>query len=394
MDLNKKRPNENVYEDRHILKKRMIQKEPEEDTPTEIDELEEDTPTEIDELEEDTPTEIDELEEDTPTEIDESTDIDDSDVESAYESEFEDDLSLKQEYEPTQYRNPLFNPSILCVTCHGNIVLDDDKNYVHTTIPDGIELIKISISAPGVVHCSDNKNTNRNLIEIIKSIPSLLDENLNENTLINLVKHISTYVEKYSVSPIIEQKRSGHLFNIYKEHYSKGFKIHKLLPGDKIANKKYWRYYGDKNKNKFILAKMDNEHDVHKISESKYKIPKLHDLFEEFYTEQTYDENDYQDVNLQQILEYYKNRGTSRLILFDFSCSVFENAEFYYTSGPGLQQVVEQNKHIPSGGKFNKKSHKRKSYKRKTCKRKSCKRKTCKRKTCKRKSCKRKFHKK
>jgi hypothetical protein len=378
-------------------KKRMI----EEDEDTEIDESE-DEDTKIDkhiskkrmiQQEEDEDTEIDELE-DKNTEIDDPTDIDESDVESAYESEFEDDLLLKQEYKPTEYKNSLFNPSILCVTCHGNIVLDDDKNYVYTIIPDGIELIKISISAPGVVHCSDNKNTNRNLIEIINSISSLLDENLNENTLINLVKRISTYVEKYSVSPIIEQKRSGHLFNIYKEHYSKGFKIHKLLPGDKIANKKYWRYYGDKNKNKFILAKMDSEHDVHKISESKYKIPKLPDLFEEFYTEQTYDENDYQDVNLQQILEYYKNRGTSRLILFDFSCSVFENAEFYYTSGPGLQEVVEKNKNIPSGGKFNKKTCKKKSHKRKSHKRKSHKRKSYKRKLYKKKSHKRKFYKK
>jgi len=371
--------------------KRKRQEEEEEDIPTDIDDSEDEDKRILKKImiQEDIPTDIDDSEDE-----DEPTDIDESDVESAYESEFEDDLSLKQEYKPTEYKNSLFIPSILCVTCHGNIVLDDDKNYVHTTIPDGIELIKISISAPGVVHCSDNKNTNRNLIEIINSISSLLDENLNENTLINLVKRISTYVEKYSVSPIIEQKRSGHLFNIYKEHYSKGFKIHKLLPGDKIANKKYWRYYGDKNKNKFILAKMDSEHDVHKISESKYKIPKLPDLFEEFYTEQTYDENDYQDVNLQQILEYYKNRGTSRLILFDFSCSVFENAEFYYTSGPGLQQVVEQNKHIPSGGKFNKKTCKKKSYKRKSHKRKSYKRKSHKRKSHKRKSHKRKSHKK
>jgi hypothetical protein len=262
---------------------------------------------------------------------------------------------------------------------------------VYTIIPDGIELIKISISAPGVVHCSDNKNTNRNLIEIIKSIPSLLNENLYldeklyDNTLNNLVKRISFYVEKYSVSPIIEEKRSGHLFNIYKEHYSKGFKIHKLLPGQKIANKKYWRYYGDKNKNEFILAKMDNKLDVHKISENKYKIPKLPDLFEAFYPEETtYPENDYQVVNLDQILKYYVEHGISHLILFDFSCSVFENAIFYYTSGPGIQEVVEQNKDIPSGGKFNKKSYKRKTYK-KTCKRKFYKKKTHKRKTCKRK---------
>ena len=362
--FSKKRKEEdvvNVDEDEPILKKRMIQEE-DEDTELDTDVEKEDEDSGIDEKK------------------DEDSEIYESDVESAYGSEFEDDLSLKREYEPTQYRNSLFNPSILTVACHGSIVLDDDKNYVYTIIPDGIELIKISISAPGVVHCSDDKNTNRNLIEIIKSIPSLLDENLNENTLNNLVKRISTYVEKYSVLPIVEQKISSRLFNIYKEHYSKGFKIHTLFPGDKIANKKYWRQYRDKNKNKFILAKMDNKFDVRKISKNKYKIPKLPDLFDEFYPEQTYDGNFSQVINLEQILEYYKNRGTTRLILFDFSCSVFENATFYYTIGPGLEQVVEQNKYIPSGGKFNKKSYKRKSYKKKSYKKKNYKNKSYKKK--------------
>jgi hypothetical protein len=378
--FSKKRKEEDVNVDEHISKKRMIQ---EEDEDTEVD-------TDVDEKE-DEDSGIDEKK-------DEDSEIYESDVESAYGSEFEDDLSLKREYEPTQYRNSLFNPSILTVACHGNIVLDDDKNYVYTIIPDGIELIKISISAPGVVHCSDDKNTNRNLIEIIKSIPSLLDENLNENTLNNLVKRVSTYVEKYSVLPIVEQKISSRLFNIYKEHYSKGFKIHTLFPGDKIANKKYWRQYRDKNKNKFILAKMDNKFDVRKISKNKYKIPKLPDLFDEFYPEQTYDGNFSQVINLEQILEYYKNRGTTRLILFDFSCSVFENATFYYTIGPGLEQVVEQNKYIPSGGKFNKKSYKRKSYKKKSYKKKNYKNKSYKKKnknknkkSYKRKSCKKRI---
>ena len=367
--------------DEPILKKRMIHVEEEEEEDTEIDEPEEED-TEIDEPK------------DEDTEIDEPTDIDESDIESVYESEFEDDLSLKQEYNPTKYRNPSFNPSILTITSHGNIVLDSDKNYLFTKIPDGIELIKISISAPGVVHCSDNKNLNRHLVEIIKSIPTLLDENLNENTLNNLVSRIFTYVEKHVVSQIIDQKKSGHLFQKYKKHYSKGFKIYKLLPGDIIANKIYWRYYGDKNKNEFILAKIDSELDIRKMSESKYKIPKLDDLFTEFYTEKTYDKSFKQVVNLQQILEYYKTIGITRLILFDFSCSVFENASFYDTYGTGLEEIVEQNKHIPSGGKFNKKSCKKKSCKRKSCKRKSHKRKNYKRKSHKRKSHKRKNYKK
>ena len=351
---------------------------------------------EEDEENEEEPTDIDD--EDEPTDIDENEDeykyI--SDVESVYESEPEpepepepeDNLSSQQEYKKIKNTNSSFNSSILTITTHGNILLDDNKNYIFTTIPDGMKVIKISISAPGVVHCSDNKNLNRHLVEIIKSIPSLLDENLNENVLTNLVNRILNYVEKHTVSQVIEKKMSGHLYKKYAKHYSQGFKIHELLPGDKIADKIYWRIYGDKstNKNEFILAKMDSEIDIHKISNTKYKIPKLPDLFDEFYTKKTYNNNFKQVVNLTKILNYYKNKGTSRLILFDFSCSVFENASFYDTYGEGLQEIVNKNAHIISGGK----SRKRKSCKRKSCKRKSRKRKSRKRKSCKRKSCKRK----
>jgi len=327
-----------------------------------------------DEEDEDEPTDIDE---DEPTDIDEDEYI--SDVESVYESEPEpeDNLLLQQEYKKIKNTNSSFNSSILTITTHGNILLDDNKNYVFTTIPKGMKVIKISISAPGVVHCSDNKNLNRHLVEIIKSIPSLLDENLNENELNILVNRILNYVEKHTVSQVIEKKMSGHLYKKYAQHYRQGFKIHELLPGDKIANKIYWRIYGDKstNKNEFILAKMDSEIDIHKISNTKYKIPKLPDLFNEFYTKKTYDTNFKQVVNLKKILNYYKNKGTTRLILFDFSCSVFKNASLYDTYGEGLEEIVNKNDHIISGGK----SHKRKSCKRK---RKSCKRK---RKSCKRK---------
>ena len=142
-----KRKNENVSNE-HISKKRIIQEEEEEEEEdTEIDEPYE-SDTEIDEPE-DEPTDIDEPEEDT-------------DIDYVYESEPENDLLVEEEYKTIQDRNPLFHPSILAITAHGNIRLNKKtKKYIVTKIPNGMELIKISISAPGVVHCSDTKNNNR-----------------------------------------------------------------------------------------------------------------------------------------------------------------------------------------------------------------------------------------
>jgi hypothetical protein len=396
MSLNeKKRKNEEEerdvdLDDEHISKKRMIQEEED----TEIDEPEEDEPTDIDEPEEDEPTDIDEPEEDEPTDIDEPKDVD-TDIDYVYESEPENDLLVEEEYKTIQDRNPLFHPSILAITAHGNIRLNKKtKKYIVTKIPDGMELIKISISAPGVVHCSDRKNNNRQLVEIIKSTSSLLDENLNKNVLQNIVNRLRMYIEKNIVTQTIE--RTTYLYKTYSKYYNEGFNIHILGPNDTIADKTYYRQYGydNKFKNEFILAKIDDGIDIQKIpNKNAYKMPILPDLFDEFYPDKTYDDNFMERIYLSDILRYYKNNGTTRLILFDFSCSVYDTSSFQDLTGEGLQKIKEQNKHIPSGGKFNKKSCKRKSCKRKSHKRKSHKRKSNERKSYKRKSYKKKSHK-
>ena len=375
-----KRKNENVSNE-HISKKRIIQEEEEEEEEdTEIDEPYE-SDTEIDEPE-DEPTDIDEPEEDT-------------DIDYVYESEPENDLLVEEEYKTIQDRNPLFHPSILAITAHGNIRLNKKtKKYIVTKIPNGMELIKISISAPGVVHCSDTKNNNRQLVEIIKSTSSLLDENLNENVLQNLVNRLRMYIEKNIVTQATE--RRTYLYKTYSKYYDEGFKIHILGPNDTIADKTYYRQYGydNKLKNEFTLAKIDDGIYIQKIPDKNaYKMPTLPDLFDEFYPDKTYDDNFTQRTYLSDILRYYKNNGTTRLILFDFSCSVYDTSILSELAGEDLLQIREQNKTIPSGGKFNKKFSKRKNYKKKTYKRKSYKRKSHKRKSHKRKSHKRKSHK-
>jgi hypothetical protein len=382
--------------DEHISKKRMIEEEEEDTEIDELDEPEEDT--EIDELDEpEEDTEIDELDEpEEDTEIDEPDEPEeDTDIDYVYESEPENDLLVEEEYKTIQDRNPLFHPSILAITAHGNIRLNKKtKKYIVTKIPNGMELIKISISAPGVVNCNDRKNNNRQLVEIIKSTSKLLDENLNEHVLKNLVDRLRMYIQKNVVTQAID--RRTHLYKIYSKYYDEGFKIHILGPNATIANKTYYRQYGydNKFKNEFILAKIDDGIDIQKIPDKNaYKIPTLPDLFDEFYPDKTYDDNFMQRTYLSEILQYYKNNGTTRLILFDFSCSVYETSTLSELAGEDLLKIREQNKTIPSGGKFNKKFSKKKNYKKKTYKRKSYKRKSYKIKSHKRKSYKRKSYK-
>jgi hypothetical protein len=300
-----------------------------------------------------------------------------------------------------------FNPLVLVVMTHGRIPCEDDDRYSTTRIPDGMELIKISVSQEGSVNCFDpSESVDKYLINVNNRLPELLNKKLNTRVLNNIVdtfrrNHTFVYIPRIK-SKLNESKRQQisdeteltdlEYISEYLEDYERGgFKINKLVSGDIIANKTYYRIFKEKNGNQASIVEMDKQ--ISGLS-SMEKIPQMKDLFSVFYPDTTYSPDDWQPLNLQRILQYYKTLGITRLILFDFSCSVYSYSSLGRAqpklNKESIRRIRELNKHIPSGGKFNKKSCKRKSCKRKSCKRKSCKRKSCKRKSCKRKSCKRK----
>jgi hypothetical protein len=339
---------------------------------------------------------------------DEATDIDDEATDIDDEATDVDDEPIKStELNDTS----LFNPLVLMVMTHGLIPCENDDRYSTTRIPDGMELIKISIAEEGLVSCDDqNESVNKYLIDINDRLPQLLNKNLNQRVLNDMVdefrrSHSLVYIPRINkkINKIKKNKKKTSIDEIDLKDYEEflegyetgGFKIHRLFSGDVIANKTYYRLFKEKNGNQFSIIEMNKP--IFRLS-SMEKIPQMKDLLSEFYPDITYPPDDRHTINLEKILQHYKRLGITRLILFDFSCSLYS----YINLGvrqPRIDKfrmnyIKELNKDIPSGGKYNKKSYKRKSYKRKTCKRKTCKRKTCKRKTCKRKSYKRKTCKK
>jgi hypothetical protein len=336
---------------------------------------------------------------DEDTDIDDAEDIDESVKD---ENEYKDDNEYNDEYKD-EYKgeNSSFYPLVLAVTCHGHITLDRSDKYEVTEIPDGMELIKISIATSGLINCCQTSSVSRYLVEINKSMSGLLSESLNDNILNNLLGRIRSSILEKAIpmsEKILGQKRKKDIeHTLYTEHlkcYDQGFKIHKLVSGNIIANKTYLRRAGEKNKNDFSLPEMREPIDIIKINSTTYSIPKIYDLFSHFFPG-SYDSDFIQSVTLKQILQYYNDLGVTRLILFDFSCSIFKSdshLEGYTPSGMHLRLIRQKNKDIPSGGK---KSCKRKKYK-KSCKNKKYKykykNKSCKNKKYK-KSCKKKNNK-
>jgi hypothetical protein len=138
---------------------------------------------------EDEPTDIND---DSSTEIDKPTDIDD-------EPNKVDDEPTDIDDKPTNINNEpnkvvLFNPLILLVTTHGAIYCDKDNNYEITTIPEDFELIKISISSPGIVNCCSKTSVTKYLIIINNLVQSLLNYYLNDDDLNDIIEYIKNDV--------------------------------------------------------------------------------------------------------------------------------------------------------------------------------------------------------
>ena len=352
--------------------------EEEEDEDTEIDEpilkkmKEDEEATDID----DVPTDVD----DVPTDIDDYEPI----KTSTFNDNIEDNISS-------------FKPLVLMIMTHGHIPCDDDDKYRTTIIPDGMELIKISISEAGLINCyNSNKSVNKYLIDVNEILPQLLNINYDERTERAINTYLSLWRESHSYVyiPMIQEdlnkrktqkiKHESEIYGRkYVEGYERGFKIHKLVSGDVVANKVYTREFKEKYKNNFSIIEMDKQ--IKRLSYMQ-EIPEMPDLLSKMYYDET-EPNDIHIINLEQMLEYYKNLGITRLILFDFSCStyVYTRRGHPKMTDDDHERIRKLNKDVPNGGnrKLNnkRKSHKKKYHKRKSHKRKSHKRKSHKRKS-------------
>lgn len=344
----------------------------------------------------------------------EDTDIDEPILKKMKEEE-EEATDIDEEEEATDIDEPIktttfddnleghissFKPLVLMIMTHGHIPCDDNDKYRTTTIPDGMELIKISISEAGLINCYDsNKSVDKYLIDVNEILPQLLNINYDErteraiNTYLNLWRESHSYV----YIPMIQEdlnKRKTHKIKReidisglkYVEGYERGFKIHKLVSGDVVANKVYTREFKEKRKNNFSIIEMDRQ--INRLSYMQ-EIPEMPDLLSEIFYDET-EPNDIHVINLEDILEHYKKLGITRLILFDFSCStyVYTRRGRPKMTEDDYERIRKLNKDVPNGG------NKKLNNKRKSCKKKSCKRKSYKRKSCKRKSHKRKYYKK
>jgi hypothetical protein len=290
---------------------------------------------------------------------------------------------------------PSENKSIIIVaTCHGLIPCSPiSLPYTYTgphlytpqviDIPENIEIHKFTISSPGVIAIGSEPIVNFYLEKIYSFSEKLLNSTIDENLVTDIftsLKEIYSNLYKYNNNPE------------YKYYSEKGYKYFLLRNGDKIINKYFLRDLSEKNPDNTT-----NDFSILEISDTIIPlptidtIPLLPDLLTSLFgdsglIDRTSPTDPHQSISLEDMITYYRNKGVQRIIIFDFTCSVFAKYEITEHEVLGLEYLtinearnIRRNlckENAPYGGKKNKYNKYSKKSKRKPIKRKKKKTKT------------------
>jgi hypothetical protein len=217
---------------------------------------------------------------------------------------------------------------IIIVNSHGLIPCSNDRynnldpnTYV---VPDGIELIKFTLSAPGIVN-------------IVYPITVMFYVSLINEYFYQIARsgtseiYLNLMVEGFkAITNNIKNKLKNNMddddVKNFMHHINKGFNYYILNSGDKIVDKIYSRKVSEyvERSNDMKICEMKHKLNILKSPEGHLIIPLMPDLLFRLYP---INENTPKDeehfIRLSQMVDYYKNLGIKKLIVFDFTCSTF-----------------------------------------------------------------------
>ena len=210
-----------------------------------------------------------------------------------------DETPLQQEEEPLT--------EIIFITTHGGLITRQKKGLSEpllVPIPNNMEVIKISVTAPGIINISNNIDIimyYRSIIEVFQQLSdphtsiSELNQILNE-----LIKKFQIQFEqkvrmkKTDISGLTDD--DDNYIRDFKRHSNKAFQVYYLNSGKLIADKEYSRTDSD-DKTVFDFRILNVADGMDLLSK----------------------DND--QITTKEIIDYFSQNGTKRLIIFDFSCS-------------------------------------------------------------------------
>jgi hypothetical protein len=240
--------------------------------------------------------------------------------------------------------SPRPSTMIVNISTHGGIVCKRDGTIyvpIKTTVPDGMELIKFTLATEGVEGYTTPDETNFYISVINHYMDNLLTNTFDDVDLEILVKGFKFLQDtlKKDIMESIKLKDVSRSDGMkFIRHYEKGYNVFKLRSGDEIANKIFTRKYSEKDGNEFAITEVPEKIKIPDailsvLSGSSIYSNSIYDSCPQFEIlpdvlsriDPSTDKNSHQSITLEQLMNYYKNAGINRLIVFDFTCSVFLN---------------------------------------------------------------------
>lgn len=259
--------------------------------------------------------------------------------------------------------------SIIAITCHGKIFCKKDTSPDMFNVP--LKVRKATVASEGYTTCYVSAEIDQIIQKIIENKSNLLSsrEDISQHAISRINSYLgdihTNYVNEKYIHDYIKHTNSHHSHD-FQQNYIKnnhlGFNIFELNSGDLMYNKLYSRKNSEKNGLDMAIPIIEHPH---------FFINSVTDDYTDLMTliGHPYGKNN-TIIHTKMILDYFKSIGTTKLIIFDLSCSTIhgENDESRQCSMAKISQ-----RRLPFGGK--KKKRKNHTYKKRShTKKRKCKR--------------------
>lgn len=209
---------------------------------------------------------------------------------------------------------------IVSVTLHGSIHPENDTPIPTFKVPEGMRIKKISAVAPGVC----NVTSETQIAKINRSITSAFENPVRyEDVDSKLPPLIESFkqLEKNEVIFILKDD-SGEKEKDFVRHTDIGYTVVDYLAGQPILQKRYSRSVGegidDANDFKINVLNVEGQPDLHSLlltGRSGATTTRASEIEESQYM-----------VRLSSFVNLLQEKGVKNIVLFDFSCSDFYQA--------------------------------------------------------------------
>lgn len=225
--------------------------------------------------------------------------------------------------------NPNRRSIVAVISTHGVIPTNNGEVTSELfEIPEDVEVYKITVSAPGTVAINGSRDVDTHIQYIQYHLTELFKKDLSLDSFVDHLKEYSKQHRQHAASQLKSEtnKNSSHYYKSldFLCHHRKGYNVFQLNRFEPIVNKLFVRNLSEKNGNMFSIIEMN------KTSNPLFRSRP--DLMSKILENSglPLDNGDVKQIlSLKNVIDYYVTLHFKRIILFDFSCSIYINGDTF-----------------------------------------------------------------